>query len=261
MDSSEIPESVNTDIPDSVGQESNSYWRLSREPLTSLVFILPFLAVYEIGVLFRPPTATRNGAEVWLRDGLAMVGLGQYYWLLPLLVIAILLCWQHVTGRPWRVSPGALRGMWLESAVLAVALLGIARLRSWWFPAFLLQLNGSLLYASWLGDWLTALVDYIGAGVYEEMLFRLLLLPLTAWLIQAAGLAREPSWWWAIAITSLGFSAAHHLGAAGEPWAVWPFVFRSVAGGFFSILFLYRGYGIAAGTHALYDILVGLVLR
>jgi hypothetical protein len=31
-----------------------------------------------------------------------------------------------------------------------------------------------------------------------------------------------------------------------------------VAGVFFALLFLYRGFGITAGTHALYDILVGI---
>jgi hypothetical protein len=39
----------------------------------------------------------------------------------------------------------------------------------------------------------------------------------------------------------------------------YPFVFRTVAGLFFSALFIYRGFGIAAGTHAAYDMLVGLV--
>ena len=33
--------------------------------------------------------------------------------------------------------------------------------------------------------------------------------------------------------------------------------FRCLAGIFFATLFVYRGFGIAAGTHALYDVLVG----
>jgi hypothetical protein len=36
------------------------------------------------------------------------------------------------------------------------------------------------------------------------------------------------------------------------------FVFRFLAGVFFSVLFVYRGFGIAAGSHAAYDVLLGL---
>jgi membrane protease YdiL (CAAX protease family) len=59
--------------------------------------------------------------------------------------------------------------------------------------------------------------------------------------------------------TSLIFAAAHHLGAQGEPFQWYAFVFRATAGLFFATLFLFRGFGIAAGTHTAYDMLVGLL--
>ena len=62
-----------------------------------------------------------------------------------------------------------------------------------------------------------------------------------------------------ITLTSLLFSAAHNIGPAGEPLRWFSFLFRFIAGVFFAILFVYRGYGIAVGTHALYDILIGLL--
>ena len=62
----------------------------------------------------------------------------------------------------------------------------------------------------------------------------------------------------AVVITSLLFSAAHYIGPQGDSWQLYSFVFRFLAGGFFAVLFVYRGFGIAAGTHALYDIFVGL---
>ncbi len=58
--------------------------------------------------------------------------------------------------------------------------------------------------------------------------------------------------------TSVLFAAAHYVGASGEPFRWFSFVFRFVAGMFFSVVFIYRGFGIAAGSHAAYDILVGL---
>jgi membrane protease YdiL (CAAX protease family) len=108
-------------------------------------------------------------------------------------------------------------------------------------------------------------VGFLGAGVYEELLFRLILLSLFAWFVARLGARSRASIAAAVTITSLTFAAAHYLGPYGEPLAwteftFWfSFVFRLLAGVFFSLLFVHRGFGIAAGTHAAYDILVGVV--
>jgi len=60
-------------------------------------------------------------------------------------------------------------------------------------------------------------------------------------------------------LSSLAFAGAHHLGPLGEPFQWYAFLFRASAGIFFAALFVYRGFGIAAGTHAAYDMLVGLL--
>ena len=65
----------------------------------------------------------------------------------------------------------------------------------------------------------------------------------------------------AVLATSLLFAIAHHVGPYGEPFLWFTFLFRVLAGIFFAVLFLYRGFGIAAGAHAGYDILVGLTMR
>jgi membrane protease YdiL (CAAX protease family) len=119
-----------------------------------------------------------------------------------------------------------------------------------------------VLHAS-LGTFLASVakrfISFMGAGIYEELLFRLMLLPLIAWLLRCCGC--KPGWSLAGAavLTSLIFAGAHHVGPLGEPFQWYAFLFRSVAGLFFATLFIYRGFGIAAGTHAAYDILVGLV--
>jgi hypothetical protein len=55
-------------------------------------------------------------------------------------------------------------------------------------------------------------------------------------------------------LAALLFSAFHYVGPYGDPWTLSSFVFRFLAGLLFSVLFLLRGFGIAAWTHALYDI-------
>jgi membrane protease YdiL (CAAX protease family) len=228
-------------------QTADDYWSQSRRPLASLLFILPLLIAYEAGILVLGRHAVHNGAEVWLRRLLDLVGFGQYL-LLPALTVGLLLAWHHLTHDSWRLKTTLVPPMYLESAVLAVALLGIA------------HLQGALLGAIgpavsiWSGP--ARLVSYLGAGIYEELLFRLLMLPAAAALFRLLRLAPERQLPAAVILTSLVFSLAHYVGP--ESWSWFSFLFRFVAGVFFAVLFLLRGFGIAAGTHALYDVAVHL---
>ena len=102
------------------------------------------------------------------------------------------------------------------------------------------------------------IIGFCGAGIYEEALFRLLLLPPAIWLLGMFSITRDWRVGLAIVATSVLFSAAHYVGAQGEEFQWFSASFRCLAGVFFATLFVYRGFGIAAGTHALYDVLVGL---
>ncbi len=232
------------------------YWQQSRRPLTSLAFVLPLLVLYEAGVLLLGPAALRNGADVWLRGLLDVLGFGQYF-LLPVLTVGALLAWHHTTRDPWQVRPRVLRGMLLESMLLGLVLLVLAHLQG----ALLVQLGAApaLSLQERAVTLLGRLVSFSGAGIYEEVLFRLLLLPAVAGLIGYAWPSARGRVVAAVLVTSLLFSLAHYLGVHGEAFAWFSFLFRLLAGGFFAVLFVYRGFGIAAGTHALYDIFVGLV--
>ena len=60
----------------------------------------------------------------------------------------------------------------------------------------------------------------------------------------------------AVVVSALIFSAFHYIGPYGDPLELRSFVFRTIAGLAFSALYLLRGFGITAWTHAIYDILV-----
>jgi membrane protease YdiL (CAAX protease family) len=60
--------------------------------------------------------------------------------------------------------------------------------------------------------------------------------------------------------SSLLFSAAHHMGALGEPWSTNVFIYRSIAGAVFATIFYYRSLAHSVYTHAFYDVYVGLFL-
>ena len=235
------------EFPAGAGIEPDSYWNISRRPLTSLVFALPLVLAYEGGVLMLGRGTARNGADVWLRTLLDHLGFGQYF-LLPALTIVGLLAWHHVEHDRWRFSPGVLGAMAFECVIWAAVLYGIAILQNRFWPL-----------AAGLDEGLMArLVAFCGAGLYEEVLFRLLLLPAVTWIAARLGAAPLAAAAWGVVGSSVLFSLAHYVGQLGDTFDLHSFTFRFLAGVFFAILFEARGFGIAAGSHAAYDILVGL---
>jgi len=226
-----------------------TYWTLSRTPLTSLVFTLPLVLAYEGGVLLLGRGTPRNGADVWLRQLLDALGFGAYF-LLPTLTVLGLLAWHHLEHERWRYSTAVLAGMAGECLLWALALVGLARLQESFWP---LQVGHG-----W-GGVLAGLISFCGAGLYEEVLFRLLLLPAVVWVLERSGFSTIAACCWSLALTSLLFSAAHYVGPLGDTFDLYSFTFRSMAGAFFGGLFLLRGFGIAVGTHAVYDLMIGLL--
>jgi hypothetical protein len=224
--------------------------------MASLAFILPILATYEVGVAIlggEAADSVRTGADAWTRQAFGAVGMTGRL-VLPMAVIGILVLWQLLGKRGWRFSPWTLVGMAAESFALALALVGMSRLLDMGFSrlesAPLLQAGGSRQTLALLG--------YLGAGVYEEALFRLGLVPL---LFRGFRLFHMPALFsstLAVTGSALMFSLAHHAGGPGEAFTWFAFVFRWSAGVFFAGVFLTRGFGVAVGTHAAYDILVGL---
>jgi len=120
-----------TDIPDDFedsGLDSGSavkYWDQAREPLACLVFLVPLLAIYELGVLWHGSVerSIRNGADYWMRSWLQQAGIDA--WVLPGLVVGLLLMWHRWGRYPWRLSRETLVGMFAESLLFAFALTAV----------------------------------------------------------------------------------------------------------------------------------------
>jgi hypothetical protein len=231
---------------------------MTRRPLPCLAFVLPLLLAYEAGVGWLGGSraeAIRTGADAWMRHALASLGLTDR-WLLPLALVVILLAWQAADPRHWRFAPSLPIGMAVESLILAIGLIGLSRLVDLGFN----HLEGRrLLQAATPGPGhpIAPLIGYIGAGVYEEALFRLALIPLLFGLLRLLQAPTVLASAAAITGSALLFSIAHHAGAPGEAFTWFAFIFRWLAGVYFAWVFVVRGFGIAVGTHAAYDLLVG----
>jgi membrane protease YdiL (CAAX protease family) len=115
------------------------------------------------------------------------------------------------------------------------------------------------LHSGMQWDLLTQLMISLGAGIYEELLFRVLLVSALAWLMGRVFRWRpNVAAAFAVLIGALIFSAFHYIGPYRDDLALASFTFRTVAGVLFSGLYLLRGFGITAWTHALYDVFLAL---
>jgi hypothetical protein len=237
----------------------SGYLAATRHPWPCLIFLLPLLAVYEGGIWWlggKQPEALRNGADTWLHWGLEAFGLAEMYWA-PVLVGLLFVLWSWVR---WSDRPDGLAGIWagmaFESLLYASGLLGLSRALG---PA--LDGLGIIGAASPpAGRGLAQVVTYVGAGIYEEMLFRLLIFGGTVWALRQAAVPVPLAVGASAAGAALLFSAAHHAGPYGEPYTAYVFVFRTVAGLYFTVVYQLRGFGVAVGAHAWYDVLAGGVI-
>lgn len=242
-------------------KSTDDYWNEARRPLVCLLFLLPWIVIYEVGVFMltdNNPNQIRNGADYWMRSLLSSAGLGQLL-LLPTLVFGVLLTWHLIRRHPWRVRLETQVGMLAESFLLAIALIVVGQMHQLLFvnlqpgesdPQMLTMAMGSL----------TRAVSFIGAGVYEEVMFRLLLLPLVFFLFCIFDCPRPFAAAMAAITTAFLFALAHHVGPAANAFNLFAFSFRVAAGTFFAAIFFLRGFGITVGCHAAYDLLVGVLL-
>ena len=235
----------------------SSYWQASRAPRYSLSFALPLLLFYQVlAVLLAHGTrSVRNGADVILQSLFVAVAgsWGPLVFMVCLIGVGLWLVARDLR-KSSRLRATIFGGMLAEALLLALLF------------GFLVGgvtsgvLGGLQILARPAGgdlDRWTRLMLSLGAGIYEELLFRVLLVgalaaaarALLGWRPLTAGVA-------ATLVGAAIFSAFHYIGPYGDRLQLYSFVFRMVAGLFFSALYLARGFGITAWTHALYDALL-----
>jgi hypothetical protein len=241
---------------------TSGYFRASREPRYSLLFSLPLLVLYEVLAAVLPYSEThgvRNGADVILRSLFIFIA-GAYGPLLFGVVLIGVGAWlvrRDIASHGGRLRASVFGAMAVESLALAVVfgivvgtitarLLGV-------LGAFAIAPTGQL-------DFATRLMVSLGAGLYEELLFRVILVSALALIGQRAfGWRPWVAGTWATVVGAFIFSAFHYIGPYGDTLQLQSFLFRMIGGIVFSALYLIRGFGIVAWTHAGYDVL--LLLR
>ena len=227
------------------------YFEVSQRPMAALALLVPLVALYEIGTLAAGPTlhgeASRVVAFHLLEMFFSILGAASFH-LPALAVVAVLIAWHVACRDPWTIHLPTTLAMALESIVLALPLLMLSRL------------VGPIPFASTQpAQWGDEIILSIGAGIYEELLFRLILISLLGMaLVDFARMRRSTGYAIAVVLSSLLFAAHHYAPLTTEPFAMGSFAFRAVAGLYLSLVFVLRGFGLAVGCHAAYDLMLVL---
>ncbi|MGH7593580.1 MAG: CPBP family intramembrane glutamic endopeptidase [Gemmatimonadales bacterium] len=232
------------------------YFTDSRSPRYAVLFAAPLLVAYETfaWLLSSPGTpGVRNGADVMLKAPFVLLaGSG------GVIVFEVLLMTAGIwlVAHDWRRHPGPLRWrvfalMLAESIALALIVGVVLRLATATLLHYFVLARPANLGMP------TQLMVSLGAGIYEELLFRVILVG------GLSLLARRVFGWkprgaaaFAVLLSALLFSSFHYIGAYGDTLRLSSFLFRFLAGLVFSTLYVLRGFGVTAWTHALYDVIV-----
>jgi hypothetical protein len=229
-----------------------TYHRATRSATYGFLSALPLLVLYEVLIVFAnsdAETPVRIGAELWLKSLLSTVGAAGHLAVGAVVLGIGIAVFVAERSRSIPLRMGYFCGLVAESALYAVLV-----------AALVSRVVGLLFAAAPLpvGDVWTQLALSIGAGLYEELVFRVLLVGGLAWLFRHLSSSDGGAYVAAAVLGALLFSAVHYIGALGDTFTAASFAFRFLFGLALNVLFLWRGFGVAAWTHALYDVFLVL---
>lgn len=239
--------------PRYVEPRRDSYARLTHQPMNGIIFVVPLLVLFHAGSAFNRTTLFAS------RDLARILGVfGATAWYLPPLLVVSVLGLQHFAQRGrWRFEPRVLMAMVVESLLWALPLLAVNYLCD------RLLNSGGMLAAAHSGEFQHILLA-AGAGVYEEFLFRLVLIGVLVWALPAilGPRRKDLAVLIALIVSAVAFSLYHfswgsYDSAVRFTWGL--FVFRSAAGLCLGIIYAFRGLGIAVGAHTFWNLYAVLV--
>jgi membrane protease YdiL (CAAX protease family) len=231
------------------------YFQSTNSLLYSYLISLPLLLLYEILIFIARPNAeqvVRISVDVWIKTLFSHFGQD----VLSLTLIFVALLGIFVLYRE-RHKLGTLNGkyflvMLVEASVYAFVLALLISIT----VSSLLQIAAQQTVASL--STLDQLALSLGAGLYEELFFRVILVSLLLFALKLFVKKEGVRYGLAIVIAAFLFSLVHYTGSLGDPFTLGSFLFRFLFGLALNAIYILRGFGMAAWTHAIYDIMVVL---
>ncbi len=214
------------------------------------MFLIPLILAYEVSTALTqsavPEAPRRDLAAAQLLHWFFSLFGASWAYLPGALLVLVLFGWHLATRLPWKIRGQALVGMAGESLLLAIPLILLN-----WFLARVGE--GNMLQAG--GPWENMLLS-IGAGIYEELVFRLIIIQFLTFVFDdVLRLKQSVSVALAVILSSLFFAVSHHPPIGSDMWDAGRFAFRAAAGAYLAAVFVLRGFGLAVGAHVVYDVI------
>lgn len=233
-----------------------SYFRTTRTATWGFLMALPLLLLYEIGIVWVNRGAAaevRIIADIWLKDLIPSFGLAHELILFGVVLVvgALIVAIERKKNVTFHGKyPGFII---LESTIYSILFAFIT-------SGFTQWLMSPMMFAQEVhneSNLVMELVLSLGAGLYEELFFRVLLVGGLAFVLRLAfPKAKVLMYILAAVVGAIAFSAIHHFGNMGDPWELGVFVYRAIGGLIFNAVFLIRGFAVVAWAHAIYDVMV-----
>lgn len=233
-----------------------TYLNLTRTATYGFLSALPLIVLYEVLIILANQDRMgeiRVSSEVWLKRLLQGIEAPAFLILggVVLLVGIGIILYERKKKIP--IKPAYFLGMIVESSFYAVVVALIISQIVWALSMIAPAAVGIIQETQDLG---MQIALSIGAGIYEELLFRVILVGGLYAILKTILGFQAPAYILAAVVGALLFSAIHYMGDLGDVFTLSSFMFRFLFGLALNILYLTRGFGIAAWTHALYDIMI-----
>ncbi|NBC25300.1 MAG: CPBP family intramembrane metalloprotease [Bacteroidetes bacterium] len=231
----------------------NTYFRQTRGLVYSYVFALPLVFLYELLIRISQPgqdQMVRIAVDVWFRMLFTYAGLDA---LTATLVITAAVGGVIIYSK--RKTLPTLKGryfLWMLAECLLYALFFAILISQ--FLDLLLNMNSQESLNQLTKLQLFALS--LGAGLYEELFFRVILVSGLFFLFNLISDKTAISYSASVVLAALLFSGVHYVGNFADSWAIEGFLFRFLFGLTLNVIYVIRGFGCAAWTHAIYDLII-----
>jgi hypothetical protein len=219
----------------------------SKSPLLSFIAVIPLVLIYE-GVMFirfqSDSEGIRNGADILIKRLLSEIGFyGIEAGIVLFLIVFIMVKWLHnIHFDESDINYGAVPLMIGEGLIYALVIFYI-----------LIQLDISYTHVN-RADHALNIAYSCGAGVYEELVFRAVLMYGLYLMLRTFNNIEWLSWTSAILISTGIFVSLHYIGEFRYPFEWHTFMVRFAVSLLLSLIFLFRGFAVAAYTHAFYNL-------
>jgi len=238
-----------------------TYWSAAKRPLQILIFLLPLIVAYELCLALLLPAEDGHSVNTVLAhkgllqffSAFGIAGAGGLF-LGGIVIVVVMLAWHVLVRDPWRIDFRITGLMGLEALVLAIPLVGLSHLVAVGADAAPLAAAAAPTFADF--DIWSQMAISVGAGLYEELIFRMILIAVIhTLLVDVAKMTHVTGAAIAIVVSATAFTWYHDLLGPDGTISGRRVLFYFLAGVYFGLVYVTRGFGLVVAVHAVYDVI------